>query len=262
MTDPTLLDLAHAAMMNAPDDASLRLKFYHCLADCELFMLLEEEVAGARILPQVFNLSDGAFVLVFDSEDRLAQFSGATVPYAALSGRLIADLLGDKNIGLGINLNVAPSEILLVPAALAWLTETLESKPGQVEKTIHKLFEPKDLGGTLTEELERQMLRSGGVARAAFLVSVLYQDGATGHLIGFIDTLESARDALAKSVAETLIFSGHEKGDIDVGFFSSDDQVTRALARVGQQIALPKPVAPTRIPPKAPGTDPDNPPIL
>lgn len=108
MTEKTLIDLAHAAMECALEDATLRLQFYEKLAASELFLLVTEEVTGDSVSPEVFDLSDSRFVLVFDREERLVQFTGRVAPYASLSGRTIATMLAGQGIGLGVNLDVAP----------------------------------------------------------------------------------------------------------------------------------------------------------
>ena len=75
MTELTPLDLAHAAMEAAPEDDAARLRFFERLADSELFILLDKEPEGERISPQVFDTGEGQFVLVFDRQERLAQFA-------------------------------------------------------------------------------------------------------------------------------------------------------------------------------------------
>ena len=133
MTDPTPLDTAHAAMEAAPGDDAARLRFYERLADCELFLLLTEEAQGDNLSPEVFDLADESFVLVFDREDRLARFVGKPAPYAALSGRVVTALLSDQGIGMGVNLDVAPSSILIPPQAVTWLAGTLRNAPDEAE---------------------------------------------------------------------------------------------------------------------------------
>ena len=70
----TPLDHAHRAMTQAPEDDQSRLSFFGHLASAELFLFLEQEVSGDKILPRIFNTEDGDFVLAFDREDRLAEF--------------------------------------------------------------------------------------------------------------------------------------------------------------------------------------------
>ena len=49
MTDPTPLDLAHAAMEAAPEDDAARLRFYERLADGEVFLLLAGAPEGENV---------------------------------------------------------------------------------------------------------------------------------------------------------------------------------------------------------------------
>ena len=127
MTDPTALDMAHTAMEAAPDDTAARLAFYHRLAGSELHLLLEAEpeASSDTVTPQVFEVEGAAYALAFDSGARLAAFAGAPAPYAALPGRTLANMMAAGGIGLGLNLDVAPSAILIPPDALAGLRATL-----------------------------------------------------------------------------------------------------------------------------------------
>ena len=84
MNPSTPLDRAHALMEGKPDNTQLRLRFFERLADCELFMLLTEEAKNDNLLPDFLSYEEAQFVLVFDSEERLSQFSGQVSPYAAI----------------------------------------------------------------------------------------------------------------------------------------------------------------------------------
>ncbi len=110
MTD---LDQAHAAMEAAPEDDAARLRFYERLADTELFMLLGAEAENDQITPELFEIEDQRFTLVFDREERLSQFVGRVAPYAGLPGRAVAQMLQGQGIGLALNLEVAPSAMLI-----------------------------------------------------------------------------------------------------------------------------------------------------
>ena len=126
MTETTALDTAHAAMLADPQNDAARLRFFERLADSELFLMLTEEAMGENISPEVFDVADGRFVLAFDREERLAQFAGRPVPYVALSGRVLSGMLAGQGIGLGLNLETAPSSMLVPAEALGWLAETLQ----------------------------------------------------------------------------------------------------------------------------------------
>ena len=165
MTNLTPLDAAHAAMEASPADDAARLRFYERLADCELYLLLTEEAVGDNITPEVFDLGDASFVLVFDRDERLAQFVGKPAPYAALSGRVIAGLLAEQGIGLGVNLEVAPSSILIPPEAVTWLAGTLGNAPAEAEARIEALAPPRGLPELLLTALDTKLASAAGLAR-------------------------------------------------------------------------------------------------
>lgn len=262
MTDLTPLDSAHAAMEAAPEDDAARLRFFERLADAELFMLLEKEAEGDRISPETFEVGDASFVLVFDTEARLADFVGRTAPYAALSGRIVARMLAGQGLGLGVNLEVAPSAMLLPPEALTWLDETLGNAPDQVESRVSEIHSPANLPETLLRGLDTKLASAAGLAPSAFLVGVTYDNGAKGHLLGFVDAVEGAESALAKAMSEALTFSGMEAGALDVGFFRSSDPFAAQMARHGLRFDLPEPPKVQEYQPVMPGSDPDTPPKL
>ncbi len=262
MTDLTPLDTAHAAMEAAPQDDAARLRFYERLADGELFLMLTEEAKGEDISPSLFDTGEGSFVLVFDREERLAEFAGQPVPYAGLSGRIVVQMLTGQGIGLGVNLDVAPSSILIPAGAVDWLSATLGHAPDEVEQAIEEFTAPAGLPETLLTALDAKLATAAGLAASAYLVGVRYAGGGQGHLLGFVDAKEAAQPALAKAASEALTFSGIEAGAMDVGFFTAADPVAASLARTGLRFDLPEPEAPQDYKPIAPGSDPASPPRL
>lgn len=258
----TPLDQAHAAMEARPEEDAARLRFYERLADAELFLMLTEEAVGEQISPALFETPEGSFVLVFDREERLAQFAGQPVPYAALSGRVVAQMLAGQGIGLGVNLEVAPSSILIPAEAVGWLHQTLGHAPEELEGDVSEFTPPKGLPEALLTALDAKLATAGGLAAAAYLVGVRYADGGMGHLLGFVGAREAAQPSLAKAAGEALTFSGIEAGAMDVAFFEPDNPVAASLARVGLKFDLPQPEEPKIYQPEIPGSNPDKPPRL
>lgn len=259
----TPLDLAYEAMVTAPDgDDAPRLRFYERLADGEMILLLEQEAQGEDLSPRVFELEDGPFVLIFDSEERLGAFTGVPAPYAALPGRVVAQLLAGKGIGLGINLGVAPSSLLLPAFAVDWLADTLSHGPSEAEAVPESFAAPGALPESLLSGLDAKLARAGGLAAHALLATVRYSDGRQGHVLAFIDVVEGAEGALAQAASEALTFSGIEAGEMDVTFLASGSVAAKALARVALRFDLPVPEAPEAPSPAAPGMNPNKPPVL
>ncbi len=262
MTVMTLLDAAHAAVSASPADEAARLRFFERLADGELFLLLEREAEGAALEPRVFPLEEGPVVLVFDREERLAEFAGGVVaPYAALPGRVIAGMLRGQGIGLGVNLGVAPSEMLLPPEALDWLAGTLEGGPEEAE-AVPEEFLPPRVPEAVVAALDAKLAKAGGLAAAAVLAGVVYRGGRRGHMLAFLGAAAGAEAALARAVREALVFSGIEAGELDVVFLAESAAAAGAMGRVGLRFDL-APAAPApRALPGAPGSDPARPPKL
>lgn len=262
MTEGTLLDRAHAAMETDPDDDGARLRFYEHLAASELYLLLAGEPAEDSVTPAIFEVSDQSYVLAFDREDRLTQFTGSTAPYAALSGRTVAGMLAAQRLGLALNMEVAPSSILIPPEAVAWLADALGRGPEEIEVAIEEVDAPAGLPEPLLTALDARLAGAAGLADLAYLVGATYESGARGHLLAFVDARPGAEPALAQAVSEVLGFSGLEAVALDVGFFEGSDPVAARLAKVGLRFDLPKPEVSAVVPGAAPGRNPDRPPRL
>jgi hypothetical protein len=258
----TPIDTAHAAMEAAPEDDAARLRFYDRLADAELFLMLAEEARGTDVSPELFELGDARFVLAFDREDRLSAFAGRAVPYAALSGRGLAAMLAGQGIGLGLNLEVAPSSILLPAEALDWLRRTLDEGPSEASARPVRFAIPSGVPESLIDAIDAKLATAAGLAQSAYLAKVEYDTGTSGHILAFAGAAPGAEGALARAINEALVFSGLDAGALDVTFLPPDAPVFASLAKTALRFDLPAPDAPARIERIAPGSDPDKPPIL
>ena len=257
----TLLDKAWRASEDAPDDGAVRLRYYARLIESELVLLLEKEAEGDNITPKVFDLEDGPIVLAFDLDARLTEFTGLPAPYAALSGRALVDMLAGREIGLGLNLGVAPSSRLLPPEIITWLAQMIAERPEELTSAVASLHPPKGLSEDLLVALDQRLARMEGLARMAYLTGVEYATGARGHMLAFIDPAPGAETSLARAVQGALGFSGVEAGMLDVTFLAADDARAAECARVGLRFDLPQPHRRAKSP-AAPGSDPDRPPRL
>jgi hypothetical protein len=258
----TALDMALKAMTQAPEDDGARLRFYERLVDSELYLLLEREAAGDSMDPQVFPLEDGQVVLVFDTDARLGAFIGGPAHYAALSGRQLVRLLAGQGMGLGVNFGVSGAEIALPASAIDWVVRTLDNRPDQTEERPEEVTSPGDVPEHLFQGLDTKLASAVGLARFAYLAGVTYAGGKRTHLLAFIDPVAGAEDALAVAAGEALTFSGLEAGSLDVTFLAAADPLSARLAKVGLRFELPVPEKTGVAEIKAPGMDPNEPPIL
>ncbi|MFZ3581404.1 SseB family protein [Loktanella sp. DJP18] len=255
----TDLDRAHAVMDRSDD---LRLQFYERLADTDLFILLDAEPTGDSVRPALFAVEGASYALAFDAEERLSAFTGRAAPYAGLPGRALAQMMAGQGIGLALNLQTAPSEMLIPADAVDWLAATLNHAPEQAEARLTGVSRPTGLPDAVLEALDRKLSRCAGLADHALLVAADYADGGRGHVLAFVDAPETAHAALAHAAGEALTFSGIEAGTMDVMFVASGDAVAGRLARVALRFDLPELQRPTPAVPMAPGSDPSSPPKL
>ncbi len=266
MNDETRLDRAHAAMQANLDDDAARLAFYERLADGELFLMLKTEPRGDHLDPEVLDLETeedvppDQYVLAFDREDRLSAFAEGAAPYAALPGRVIAAMMAGSGLGLGVNLG-APSSILIPPAAVDWLAETLGPAPEEVDGQIRALEAPTGLPDRFITGLSEKLATAAGIAAHATLVRAVHDDGTSGLVLAFADARDGAEPALARAAQEALTFSGVEYR-LDVAFFAASDPAMAKIDRTGLRFDLPRAEEPESPERKASGSDPGKPPIL
>ena len=258
----TILDRAYSVMASDPDRDELRLRFYERLADIEVFMILDEEAQGDQINPRVIEHDGLSYVLVFDTEDRLADFTGEITPYIGVSGRVLVTMLAQVELGMGVNLDVAPSSILLPHDVMVWLAEMLSETPDEIEARPVEFTAPRAIPEAVLQGLDAKLASAAGLADEVWLTAVKYEGGAQGHLLAFIGAEGAVHDALAKAAHEALRFCGVEAAEIDVAFFDPTEGAAIAVRRVAMRFELPEPVAPEPYQPAAPGMDPDKPPRL
>lgn len=237
--------------------------FWSALAEAELFLLLEEEAAGAELRPRVFEVSDGPMVLVFDAEDRMAAFSPVPVPYAALPGRVVADLAARQGLAMGLNLGTgAASETMLPAEALAWLGEALAEGQVAEEARVAEAVAAPDLDGAGLAAVEAVMRAGLGLAGEALVARARWQGDGQGILLAFPGVAEADQPALARAVAEALALSGLDAAALDVGFPAEGSALLTSLRRVARRYVAEAPAEVPEEAPKGPGMDPGRPPVL
>ncbi|WBU62937.1 SseB family protein [Paracoccus aerodenitrificans] len=249
----TPLDALCEAPFHELSDAA-RARVLNRLADTEIFVALEAEPVEDRITLRLFDLAEGQMAIASDAEDRLAGFFGAAIAYAAMPGRVLAAMLAEENLTLMVNPG-APSEMLLEPATLRWLAEILSTSLDEEQSGPARLSAPSPaMVAALAEPLASRLADMVGLVESAALVSAEWQDGAEGHLVVIDGAGPDHRSRIAKAVAELIAFLPPLPSACDVAFDLPLPE-TALILRV--EHAAEEPSAP-----RAPGSDPDKPPIL
>ncbi len=255
--DETPLDLAQAAGEDAP------WAFWRGFADAELFLLLTTEAQGGDLSPQVFEVSDGPMVLVFDREDRMAGFSPLPVPYAALPGRVLAALAAGQGVSVGLNLGSgAVSEMVLPPEALEWLLETLDGSALEESAGVVRAVAAPHVGAGAEGAIEAAVSGASGLAGEAILADVMWEGGRRGTVLAFPGVVLRDQPAVARAVAEALAMSGLDAAALDVMFPGLETEVTASLRRVGRRYVPEVPVEEEVLAAVGPGMDKARPPRL
>jgi len=242
-------------MAAAADGEAGRHAFHARLAAEGLFLLLDREPRGETLEPRVFALEEGEFVLAFDREARLAAFVGVPAPYAALPGRMLVALLAGRGLGLGLNLDVAPSAILLPAAAIDWTAARLAAAvlvappPPPDPATLRPAPPlPPPFARLVDEALEA----ARGLADWAALAGTA--EGGLAVVLG--GARPGLAEPLARALAEALAFAPLPPPAV-LGI-AADDPLARRLERAGarRDLARPRP-APAPAPREGP-----RPPLL
>ncbi|MFD1797632.1 SseB family protein [Paracoccus aurantiacus] len=240
-----------------PDTA--RARVLNRLADTELFVALESDPVGDRAKLRLFDLPDGKLAIAADLEERLAGFFDAPTGHIAMPGRVLAAMLAAEDVTLMVNPG-AGSEMLLGPGTLGWLADALSARPAEEQAGHARLFPPsQEMVARLAEPVATRLQDMSGLLTGAALVAAEWSDGSKGHLLVIEGADDDRRPVIAKAMAELFAFLPPLPQTCDVTF----DLPLPA----GALVLRPEPPAADNTPdstggPKAPGSDPDKPPIL
>ena len=258
----TPLDRAHAGIGAAEDDPRSWLRFYGRLCDAELFVLLREEARGSAIAPAILPHEGQDHALAFDTEARIAAFAEGPAHWVAMPGADLVSLLAREGLGLGLNLGVAPSAVLLPPDAIGWLAGEVASSLQLTRALPERFAPPLEVPPALVDDLARRLAEAAGIMQEAWLVQASYADAPDALLLACIGVDLPARAALGKSIAPAVQFAPADR-PLDIAFLDAGDPALEALRRHGLRFEIPPPPpAPRASPVEAPGCDPEKPPRL
>ena len=237
-------DLAAIPFHDAPSPQ--RARMMSRLADTQLFAALTREPSGDEIELRMFPLEGARVALACDAEDRLADFMGGPVAYAALPGRVLADLLRREGAGLLVNPG-HPSEMLLDAGLLDWLSGALAHAPEADEARLRLTAPAPATVQALLAPLSERLADMRGLIAGAALVGVGGErDGPAAHLLLVAGAPADRQPAIAKALAETLAFLPEQPGGVDISFSDAalPAQALRFDLTVPEAPAAPKPKGP------------------
>ena len=227
-------------MSRNPENNDARLNYYGVLADTNLFLLLEQEPSNEILEPKFIQLEGKNFALAFDSEESLAEFYGEAAAFAEVTGRVLAKMLLEEKIGLGINLGVYEGELLLPWEIIEWFVNVLDEAPNLVQNTPKKFLRAEAFPEILFKALQEKLMPAVGLFDEIWICAAEYNEDESSHLICLMGVQNSAQQAIVKSINEVLSFTNIDLGNIDVAHFSYDDEVCTKIREIGIKLEFPK----------------------
>ena len=234
------LNKAFLEMSRNPENNDARLNYYGVLADTNLFLLLEQEPSNEILEPKFIQLEGKNFALAFDSEESLSEFYGEAAAFAEVTGRVLAKMLLEEKIGLGINLGVYEGELLLPWEIIEWFVNVLDEAPNLVQITPKKFLRAEAFPEILFKALQEKLMPAVGLFDEIWICAAEYNEDETSHLICLMGVQNSAQQAIVKSINEVLSFTDIDLGNIDVAHFSYDDEVCTKIREIGIKLQFPE----------------------
>ncbi len=234
------LNKAFREMSQDPENNDARLNYYGVLADTDLFLLLEQETSSEILEPKIIQLKENNFALAFDSEENLSEFYGEAAAFAQITGRVLAKMLLEEKIGLGINLGVSEGELLLPYSVIEWFVSVLDETPNLVQTTPKKFLPVKAFPGIIFKALQQKLKPAVGLFDEIWICAVEYNEDETSHLICLMGVQNSVQQAIVKSINEVLSFTDIDLGNIDVAHFSYGDEACIKIREIGIKFEFPE----------------------
>jgi hypothetical protein len=262
VTGKSRLEVLTEELRRFPADHSARMRFFNAFCDAEVFLLLNEEPDEGSLSPVVLDAEGRGHVLAFASEEHLADYSAQVAPYAALSGRVIVDMLTQAELAIAFNWGVLVSEMVITAEEITWLNGVISEAPETHNARPTSFFALGQERDTLSRVLVEKLISASELAQAFWLIGVGYETGAKGVMLCIVDAPLEAEAPLAKAALEAIAFCGYENLLFDVSFLKHHEKAVEAIERQGQRLVFPKrpPVTPKQR--SMPGSDPARPPKL
>lgn len=127
----TAIDTALKNLREDPESTELRNDFYRLFLSSTFFLPTYDEETGEvsvnkadeKMLPLIMESEGNNYMMIFDAEDRVAEWSEEGVHCIALPGHVIVEMATD---GLHLAMNVGTEQAkVFVPEEIAWLKEVV-----------------------------------------------------------------------------------------------------------------------------------------
>lgn len=257
---PSDLQQAQIASVAEPEDEQLRTAFYARLVETEFCLLLSEAATNEQMTPNLYTEGDNRYVIAFEDEGDLLEFNQEAAHFAALPGRALVQMLVGHDVGLLINGNDLEKSILLSTKHISWLAETLSQAPQERSGALSDILAPEPIKAEHRAAIQDQLHKCAGLLVEAYHITVVEQEQNQRQTLIFSGTTEASAKQIAQMIQDVVSFQDDPSLDLDVAFLDFRAPIMQHIRQIGSAFDVPFPEAPAT--PKAPGSDPDNPPKL
>lgn len=257
---PSSLQMAHSAMVRAPDDTARRITYFERFAASTLVLALQDAGQGDEVSPMTLHADGTPYLLAFETEEDLATYLQHQTEFVTLQGRDVVAMCRGQNVGVAMGLHNPEHAFLIDPETLDWLVQVLMAEGQTIETKITSLHPMTGLTPDELTRLVEQLRTLTGLADHACLLVAKYDDDTTQPVVFFVDALDAAMPILTQTISEYRSFSAIQTDVWDVTFCKTSDPIYAKVSQVGLKLDIPKAEPALQV--SIPGADPNKPPIL
>lgn len=243
--ESTRLDEAWAAAqaVGATEDAAARF-IDVLLAEALVCPIFDEDDAEAddeseSVQPRLVEIAGRETVLLFDSEERLAEYVEEPTAFIAAPGRAFFDMAAANGAQIALNLDVAESSTVFEPHVVQAISTLAAESDDEVSLELDESLTveaPDDASPALLGALAARVGAARALLAEAWLAVVQLGDSPTAMALGLRPTdgvdIEELRE-LARELARLGGSFSDDGSPLDVALLREGDGALDAFRRVG-----------------------------
>jgi len=248
----TPLDLAFERARNDPEETA---GFYDALFAATIFLPIDRafdddgnqsEASASAIEPIFYDVEGEPTLLIFDTEERLAIWTEEPIDYVGLTGRQLFEMF-DGGQQVALNINVAPSSVIISVETVTWLHERAVETGNSDEVVAGTALEVTAPPALDTEVVARIAARIAGLRReideAVFFslgIDAGQDEAERRVVLGVATSEQGLRDAnaVAEALAETARGAFDGTRPVEVALLAANSPLMDKARKVGLNLPV------------------------
>ncbi len=246
---PRLLDSQETSGYNA---------YFQVFLETLLRVLLEESDAKDPDM-EVFAISDGKFVLAFDTDENFSAFVDRPRLCSRITGRDLLKALAGKNIGVIVNANAIEGAAFLTPEQVSWALE-MSDQSLEIHVSTNSSVARANPSDEVLDIIQRNFNELGGFVDAAYLCNIQDDQGNEALTLALVNCAAEAQLTALLTASDMSRFN--PKTAVAIALVEAGSEIEQKLQQIGVRIEFKVKPQPVSLTATAPGMDPDRPPKL